>query len=82
MDMPNLNNDMIDGTAAKAAQAYANQFGTPGFDDPRKFYIDQHYSGYSEENQEVWQALYDGQMEFLADRASDVYLNEIGRAHV
>ena len=36
MDMPNLNNDMIDGTAAKAAQAYADQFGTPGFEDPRK----------------------------------------------
>ena len=75
MDMPNLNNDMIDGAEAKEAQAYADQFGTPGFEDPRKFYIDQHYSGYSEENQEVWQALYDGQMTFLADRASDVYLD-------
>ena len=75
MKMPNLNNDMINGPEAEAAQDYANQFGTPGFDDPRKFYIAQHYSGYSEENQEVWQTLYDGQMTFLADRASDVYLN-------
>ena len=75
MKMPNLNNAMIDGAEAKAAQAYADQFGAPGFDDPRKFYIDQHYAGYSEENQEVWQTLYDGQMDFLADRASDVYLD-------
>ena len=69
-----LNSAMIEDGQAKEAQDYANAFGTPGFDDPHKMYIDQRYDGYSEENQETWRILYDRQMDFLAGRASDVYL--------
>ena len=75
MSTPNLNLAMIDGPEARAAQENADRFGQPGFDDPAKFFIGQKYEGYTEENQEVWQTLYDRQMEFLADRASNVYLD-------
>lgn len=70
-----LNSSMIDDGQANTAQAYADAFGTPGHDDPAQMYIEQRYAGYSEENQETWQLLYDQQMEFLADRASNVYLD-------
>ena len=70
-----LNSAMIEDGQAREAQEYANAFGTAGFDDPAKMYIDQRYEGYSEENQETWRILYDRQMEFLESRASDVYLN-------
>jgi len=70
-----LNHAMIDGPAGRAAQEYANQFGQPGFQDITRAYIDQNYAGYTEENQETWRTLYDRQMGYLADTASDVYLS-------
>ena len=70
-----LNHAMIDGEEAKAAQAYADNFGTPGFDDPSQMYIQPQYDGYTEENQETWTTLYDQQMAYLVDHASDVYLS-------
>ena len=70
-----LNHAMIDGPAGRAAQEYANQFGQPGFHDITRAYIDQNYAGYTEENQETWRTLYDRQMEYLADNASNVYLS-------
>jgi phenylalanine-4-hydroxylase len=71
----NLNHAMIDGPAGKAAQEYANHFGEPGFHDITKAYIGQNYAGYTEENQETWRVLYDRQMAFLANNASEVYLS-------
>ena len=70
-----LNSAMIEDGQARDAQAYADAFGSPGFDDPGKMYIDQRYEGYTEENQETWRILYDRQMEFLESRASNVYLD-------
>jgi len=70
-----LNHAMIDDSQAKAAQEAANHFGEPGHADITKVYIEQRYEGYSEENQETWRILFDRQMEFLADRASRVYLD-------
>ena len=70
----NLNHAMIDGPQGKAAQEYANQFGEPGFHDITKAYIGQNYSGYTAENQETWRVLYDRQMAYLANNASEVYL--------
>ena len=70
-----LNHGMIDDAEAGAAQGYADNFGQPGFDDPSKMYIAQRYEGYTEENQETWRQLYDQQAEFLAERASNVYLD-------
>ncbi len=70
-----LNHAMIDDGQAKAAQEAANHFGEPGFTDITKVYIEQRYEGYTEENQETWRILYDRQMEFLAERASAVYLS-------
>jgi phenylalanine-4-hydroxylase len=69
-----LNHAMIDGPKGRAAQEYANRFGEPGFPDITRAYIDQNYAGYTEENQETWRTLYDRQMAFLADNASNVYL--------
>ena len=70
----NLNHAMIDGPQGKAAQEYANQFGELGFQDITKAYIGQNYSGYTAENQETWRVLYDRQMAYLANNASEVYL--------
>ncbi len=70
----NLNHAMIDGPQGKAAQEYANQFGAPGFHDISKAYIGQNYGGYTAENQETWRVLYDRQMLYLANNASEVYL--------
>ena len=70
-----LNHAMIDGTEAKAAQAMADHFGEPGYGDITKVYIAQNYAGYTEENQETWRILYDRQMAYLADHASNVYLS-------
>ena len=69
-----LNHAMIDGAQAKAAQFCADHFGEPGYDDPTKLYIDQNYAGYSQENQEAWTTLFDRQMAYLADNASQTYL--------
>jgi phenylalanine-4-hydroxylase len=69
-----LNHAMIDDAAADAAQNCANNFGKPGFDDITKCYIDQRYEGYTAENQETWQILFDRQMAFLKDNASQTYL--------
>jgi phenylalanine-4-hydroxylase len=66
---------MIDDTQAKAAQQYADRFGEPGFDDATRLYIEQRYEGYSAENQEAWRVLFDRQMAFLADNASQTYLS-------
>lgn len=72
---PNLNTDMINGDQARRAQEYADNFGKPGYRDPEKMFIDQNYGGYTQENQEVWQTLYDRQMEYLPEHASRTYLN-------
>jgi len=69
-----LNHAMIDDASADAAQQCANNFGKPGCDDITKCYIDQRYEGYTEENQETWQILFDRQMAFLKDNASQTYL--------
>jgi len=71
----NLNHAMIDGPQGKAAQEYANRFGEPGFHDITKAYIGQNYGGYTAENQETWRVLYDRQMAYLANNASEVYLS-------
>ena len=71
----NLNHAMIDGPQGKAAQEYANHFGEPGFHDITKAYIGQKYGGYTAENQETWRVLYDRQMAYLANNASEVYLS-------
>ena len=71
----NLNHAMIDGPQGKAAQEYANHFGEPGFHDITKAYIGQNYGGYTAENQETWRVLYDRQMAYLANNASEVYLS-------
>jgi len=70
-----LNHAMIDGPEGHAAQEYANHFGEPGYDDITKVYIGQRYDGYTAENQQSWQILYDRQMEYLATHASNVYLS-------
>ncbi len=70
-----LNHDMIDNGQAQAAQAYADSFGKPGFRDPEKLYIEQNYDGYTDENQETWRLLFDRQMEYLQDNASETYLS-------
>jgi len=70
-----LNHAMIDGPKGREAQEYANRFGQPGFQDITRAYIDQNYAGYTEENQETWRTLYDRQMAYLADHASNVYLS-------
>ncbi len=70
-----LNHAMIDGPQGKAAQEYVDQFGKPGFNDISRAFIQQQYSGYTAENQETWRVLYDRQMAYLADHASNVYLN-------
>ena len=69
-----LNHAMIDGPEGHAAQEYANHFGEPGFDDITKVYIRQRYDGYTAENQQSWQTLYDRQMAYLPEHASQVYL--------
>jgi phenylalanine-4-hydroxylase len=70
-----LNHAMIDGPKGREAQEYANRFGQPGFQDITRAYIDQNYAGYTDENQETWRTLYDRQMAYLADHASNVYLS-------
>ncbi|MGA1709329.1 MAG: hypothetical protein ACO4CI_11650, partial [Phycisphaerales bacterium] len=70
-----LNHAMIDDTQARAAQEYANHFGEPGYHDPSNLYIDQRYEGYTAENQETWQILFDRQMAYLATHASKTYLD-------
>jgi phenylalanine-4-hydroxylase len=70
-----LNHSMIDDVQAKRAQAYADRFGEPGFEDPSQLYIEQRYEGYSAENQATWQILFDRQMAYLADNASRTYLD-------
>ncbi len=69
-----LNDKMIDDQEATRAQSYADNYGTPGFDDPSSMYIGQRYDGYTEENQATWTELYDRQMAYLTDTASNVYL--------
>jgi len=69
-----LNHAMIDGVEARAASEYAQHFGKPGFDDPSRLYIQQHYEGYSPEDQSVWRALYAKQQDHLNANASRVWL--------
>ena len=69
-----LDHAMIDDAQARRAQAYASQFGKPGYDDPTRMFIDQRYERYTEENQETWRALYARQMEYLAESASATFL--------
>lgn len=70
-----LNHAMIDGAQAREASAYARDFGTAGFEDPSKLYIDQHYEGYNESDQAVWRELYAKQRDHLAANASCVWLS-------
>jgi phenylalanine-4-hydroxylase len=70
-----LNHAMIDGAAARAASDYAARFGEPGFRDPAGLYIEQHYDGYSAEDQEVWRELYARQEDHLNAHASRVWLD-------
>ena len=70
-----LNSEMINNEEAKAAQAYADNFGQPGYEDPALMFISQNYEGYTEENQETWTVLYDQQMEYLSGWASRTYLD-------
>ncbi len=70
-----LNSAMIDDAAAQQAQEVADHYGEPGFDDATKMYIDQRYEGYTEENHETWQILYEQQMAYLPDHASQIYLD-------
>ena len=70
-----LNSAMIDGPEGVAAQTYANHFGEPGYNDVARIYVGQHYEGYTAENQECWQTLYDRQMSYLESCASNVYLS-------
>lgn len=65
---------MIDGDQARAASAYAARFGEPGFDDPTRLYIDQHYAGYTATEQAVWRELYARQVDHLERHASAVWL--------
>ncbi len=69
-----LNSAMIDGPEGVAAQHYANHFGEPGYDEISRIYVAQHYAGYTAENQECWQTLFDRQMNYLDSCASNVYL--------
>ena len=69
-----LNHAMIDDAQARRAQAYADNFGKPGYNDPSQLYIDQGYEGYTADDQEAWRLLYDRQMAYLADHASNTYL--------
>ncbi|MBL1215956.1 MAG: phenylalanine 4-monooxygenase [Planctomycetes bacterium] len=70
-----LNAAMIDDAQAGQAQHYADHFGQPGYDDPTCMYISQRYDGYTDENQETWTTLFDRQMQYLADNASNVWLS-------
>ena len=73
-NLSTLDQAMIDDEQARRAQAYAEGFGKPGYDDPTRMFIDQRYEGYTEENQETWRALYSRQMEYLAASASARFL--------
>ncbi len=70
-----LNHAMLESNEALAAQTYVNDFGKPGFQDVTRCYIQQRYEGYTPENQETWQTLFDRQMEFLSKNASQTYLS-------
>jgi phenylalanine-4-hydroxylase len=65
---------MLDGAQANAATEYALHFGEPGFTDPNGMYIDQHYEGYSQADQQVWRELYRRQHDHLEAHASKVWL--------
>lgn len=65
---------MINGEQAKAAQYCADHFGETGNNDPAKMYIDQNYSGYTSDNQQTWTLLFDQQMQYLPENASNVWL--------
>ena len=69
-----LHHAMLDSAAAEVAANYALHFGEPGFNDPRGFYIEQHYDGYSASDQEVWRELFRKQHDHLEAHASDVWL--------
>ncbi len=70
-----MNHAMIDGAQAKAAAEYALHFGEAGWCEVSKLYIDQHYEGYTEEDQSVWRELYHRQHEHLNAHASSVWLD-------
>jgi phenylalanine-4-hydroxylase len=70
-----LNHAMIDGEQARRASEYAAHFGEPGYCDPTELYIDQHYGGYTTEDQSVWRALCERQEKHLARSASRVWLD-------
>ena len=74
MKSKSLNSSMIDDQEANDAQTYADNYGDKGYNNPEHLFISQRYKGYTQENQETWTTLYDHQMDYLVDCASDVYL--------
>ena len=76
-------NNIIDGEDARRAQAAADASAHLSAEeiDTEGFYITQHYEKYNEENQRVWQQLYERRWEVLAEQASNTFisgLNAIG----
>ena len=65
---------MINDQEANDAQRYADNYETEGYTDPKHMFISQRYKGYTQDNQETWTTLYDRQMNYLENHASDVYL--------
>lgn len=70
-------NRIIDGAENDAAQAAADAAADLPSDqiDPSKFYVTQRYERYSDENHEVWEALYRRRWEVLEEQASRVFIN-------
>lgn len=65
---------MINDQEANDAQIYADYFDSNGYTDPKHMFISQRYDGYTQDNQETWTTLYDRQMDYLQNRASNNYL--------
>lgn len=65
---------MINDQEANDAQTYADNFDAFGYTDPKHMFISQRYEGYTQDNQETWTTLYDRQMDYLQNRASNTYL--------
>ena len=74
MKSKSLNSSMINDQEAKDAQNYADNYSSKGYTDPRHMFIGQRYQGYTQENQDTWSTLYDRQMDYLENHASNVYL--------
>lgn len=69
----NLVIDDAESSAAQAAADAAEHLPAEQI-DPTTFYCTQHYDRYSDENHEVWRALYERRWEVLEQQASNVFL--------